>query len=295
MKIAAILCTVNRPAVLHDTVLSIAQQTLAPQQIVIASPAPEFVLQDTLNIAGVMLTIAPIGASRQRNHALRYVQGDIDLVAFLDDDIELSRTYLEEMARLFEAHPDVVIASGRMLHDGGRGSRIEREEARELCLEYDRLHDANARISFHRVDSGYGCNMVVRCAQLGECRFDEALPLYSWLEDRDFSFRCTKGKCPPVELANSVAVHLGWRAGRVSGVRLGFSTVVNPIYLKRKAGTFSLRHIVIHYWLRCLVGNVLGIVTLDRDYDRWGLLKGNLLGYWHLLSGNCDPEQILRM
>ena len=137
--------------------------------------------------------------------------------------------------------------------------------------------------------------MVIRNRDAGAYRFDEGLPLYSWLEDRDFSHRCTRGKCPPVELKNSVAVHLGWRSGRVSGVRLGFSTVVNPVYLMRKAGTFSFAHIVVHYWLRCLVGNVLGILTRDKDCDRWGLLKGNLLGYWHLLSGKCDPEYIIQM
>lgn len=295
MKIAAIICTVNRPTILHDTVLSIARQTLAPQQIVIASPTAEHVLQETLAVQGVVFTVAPIGASLQRNRALQFVASDIDLVAFLDDDIELSRLYLAEMARLFATRPEVIIASGRILHDGGRSSRIERKEALQLCAEHDRRHDEASPLSFKTVDSGYGCNMVVRFAEVGECRFDEALPLYSWLEDRDFSFRCTKGKCPPVELANSVAVHLGWRSGRVSGVRLGFSTVVNPMYLKRKAGTFSLWHVVIHYWLRCLIGNVLGIVCGDKDYDRWGLLKGNLLGYWHLLSGNCDPGQILRL
>lgn len=295
VKIAAIICTVNRPAILRDTVLSIARQTLAPQQIILASPASEHILPETLEVSGVILTIAPIGASMQRNHALRLVTSDIDLVAFLDDDIELSRHYLAEMARLFATRPDVIVASGRMLHDGGRSSRIDRQESLRLCAQHDLLHDKGAPLSFATIDSGYGCNMLVRFAELGECRFDEALPLYSWLEDRDFSFRCTQGKCQPVQLANAAAVHLGWRSGRVSGIRLGFSTVVNPMYLKRKAGTFSFWHIAIHYWLRCLVGNVLGILTRDKDYDRWGLLKGNFLGYLHLLSGNCDPGQILRM
>jgi hypothetical protein len=99
----------------------------------------------------------------------------------------------------------------------------------------------------------------------------------------------------PVELENAVAVHLGWRAGRVSGVRLGFSTVVNPIYLKRKANTFPLSFIVVQYWARCLVGNILGLLTRDTEYDRAGLLKGNLLGFRHLLSGHCDPEHILQL
>lgn len=295
MKIATIICTLNRPEILHETILSVRRQSLAPEQIVISSPEAKHVLPETLALPGVQFVLAPVGASKQRNRALDMVADDIELVAFLDDDIELSRCYFAEMARLFRDHPEVIVASGNMLHDGGRGARIEREDAKRVCEKYDSAHTKIEPIEYKVVDSGYGCNMLVRNREIGKCRFDEGLPLYSWLEDRDFSYRLTKGKCPPVELRNAAGVHLGWRSGRVSGVRLGFSTVVNPLYLKRKAGTFSFLHIVIHYWLRCLAGNILGIVTRDREYDRWGLLKGNVLGYWHLLSGKCDPEHILEM
>lgn len=295
MKIAVIICTLNRPDVLHETLLSVKRQSHAPEQILIASPDAKHVLPETGAIPGVIFIQTPIGLAKQRNRALQNIAVDIDLIVFLDDDIELSRSYFAEMARFYDEHPNVVVASGRILHDGGRGTRIERDEARRVCEAYDGEHHAFDSISYSRVDSGYGCNMVVRSSELGNCRFDERLPLYAWLEDRDFSHRCTKGKFPPIELSNAVAVHLGWRTGRVSGVRLGFSTVVNPVYLRRNAGTFSLSYIIVHYWLRCLIGNLLGIITGDKEYDRWGLLKGNFLGYWHLFSGKCDPEYILQI
>lgn len=295
MNIAVILCTIHRPAVLHQTVLSVRRQALAPVQIIVCSPGSEHLLPETLALPGVEWVQSAPGLATQRNRALASVAANTDLVAFLDDDIELSRFYLAAMARLFCEQPRVVLASGRLLYDGGRGARIESAEARTLCETYDRRHDSAAPPSWKEIDSGYGCNMVVRSSELCECRFDENLPLYAWLEDRDFSHRCTRGKLPPVELANAAAVHLGWRSGRVSGVRLGFSTVVNPVYLQRKTRMFSPSYIVVHYWLRCLAGNILGILTRDRDYDRWGLLKGNLLGYWHLLTGNCNPQYILRL
>ena len=50
MKIATIICTLNRPSVLHETVLSIMRQSLAPEQIVIASPESKHVLSETLAI-----------------------------------------------------------------------------------------------------------------------------------------------------------------------------------------------------------------------------------------------------
>jgi GT2 family glycosyltransferase len=295
MRIATIVCTVNRPTVLHETLLSVGRQSLEAAQILVATPGAEHVLEASRALPGVEVLYTAAGLAKQRNAALQHVRSEVELIAFLDDDVELSRYYFEEMARLFREKPEIVIASGHLLHDGGRGTRIEQPEARRLCEAYDAAYLPNQPIRDEPVDSGYGCNMVLRASALGSCRFDENLPLYAWLEDRDFSHRCTRGKHAPVELRNAAAVHLGWRTGRVSGKRLGFSTVVNPVYLMRKSKTFSMQHIFVHYWLRCLAGNVLGIVTRDSEYDRWGLLQGNLLGYWHLLSGKCDPQQILKM
>jgi glycosyltransferase involved in cell wall biosynthesis len=295
MNVSVIVCTVNRPMVLHDTILSVKQQHLLPKQIIIASPSADHILPETLALDGVEYVRTSLGLCKQRNQALDAVHPEADLVVFLDDDIELGSRYLLEMERLFRMHPEILIASGRMLHDGGRSGRIDRAEARRQCRLYDESNASNASLLLKDVDSGYGCNMAIRFSRIGACRFDERLPLYAWLEDRDFSHRCTAGAHPPVELQNAVAVHLGWRAGRVSGVRLGFSTVVNPIYLKRKANTFSLSFIVVQYWARCLAGNILGILTRDTEYDRVGLLKGNLLGFHHLLSGHCDPEHILQL
>jgi hypothetical protein len=58
-------------------------------------------------------------------------------------------------------------------------------------------HDAVAAVLKHRCESktetaegAYGCNMFVRSSLLASVRFDERLPLDSWLEDYDFSVRC---------------------------------------------------------------------------------------------------------
>lgn len=295
MNVSVIICTINRPTILHQTILSVQRQVLRPKQIIVASPSLDHILPETLALENVEYVESPVGLCKQRNKALEAVTQGAQLIAFLDDDIELAQSYLAEMSRLFRENPGVIIASGTLLHDGGRGTRIEREQAIDLCTSYDRGHKDGASITFKSVESGYGCNMIARFADMGAIRFDERLPLYAWLEDRDFSHRCTIGRCAPVECKNAVAVHLGWRSGRVSGVRLGFSTVVNPVYLRRKANTFSVRFILVNYWLRCMAGNILGVITHDTDYDRVGLIKGNILGFWHLMSGRCDPEYILQL
>jgi glycosyltransferase involved in cell wall biosynthesis len=295
VNISVVISTLNRPLVLHDTILSILKQELKPRQILISSSGCEHIPAGTLALPGVEFVLSPLGSCVQRNRGLEAVAPGTDLVVFLDDDVELCVSYFAEMARLFTEHPEIKIANGRMLHDGGRGTRISREEAIKLCREYDEIRAANAPLSYKSVGSGYGCNMVCRYSSVAHIRFDERMPLYGFLEDRDFSHHTTLGGHPPVDLYNAVAVHLGWRSGRVSGVRLGFATIVNPIYLKRKGNTFPFGFIFLQYWMRCLVGNILGLLTRDKDYDRIGLLKGNFIGWYHLLSGRCEPEHILNL
>jgi glycosyltransferase involved in cell wall biosynthesis len=295
MNISVVICSVNRPNILHDTLLSILSQTHKPGEVLIVSPAKEHVLAKTREMPGVRFVLSPLGLTAQRNAGLECINHDCDLVAFFDDDIELSATYLENVERLFSENGDVLIASGRLLHDGGRGTAITRDQACELCREYDRSPKPVAAARCILSDSAYGCNMVVRYAATKGVRFDEGLPLYAWLEDRDYSHRITKSRHHPVEFQGSVAVHLGSRSGRIGGVRMGFSEIVNPLYLWARNRTFPLRYIVVQYWIRCLVGNILGTLARDSEYDRVGLLSGNLLGFTHLCHGLCDPAHITKL
>ena len=138
----------------------------------------------------------------------------------------------------------------------------------------------------------YGCNMAFRVVDIAGHRFDERLPLYGWQEDTDFSRRVARGR-PILRLHGLRGVHLGVKRGRVSGVRFGYSQIVNPLYLVRK-GTGTGR------WAANLIGrNVLANAALslrpEPEVDRFGRLKGNLIAAGHLLRGRCDPEFILRL
>jgi GT2 family glycosyltransferase len=293
MKISVVVCSVNRPAILHDTVISIVAQDQPISEVLIVCPSKKHILQATLETPGVRFVLGPLGLPAQRNAGLETIDSDCDLVAFFDDDIELCTSYLKNIAALFAENPDIRIASGKLLRDGGRCTVVTREQARALCWERERNEILPAGpVRYVPSNSAYGCNMIVRHAAINKLRFDEGLPLYAWLEDRDYSHRITKNLHPPVECQDAVAVHLGARSGRIGGVRMGFSEIINPVYLWVKNKTFSLPYIVVQYWMRCLLGNILGILTRDSEYDRIGLLKGNLLGLEHLLCGRCDPAHV---
>src|SRR5215468_9398188 len=104
MKISVIVCSFGRPGVLDETVQSIVNQTVLPDEILITSPSMIHVEAQTLSRDRVRFIPAPHGLTLQRNTALEQV-GDTDLIAFLDDDMELSSTYLERMVQLFAADP----------------------------------------------------------------------------------------------------------------------------------------------------------------------------------------------
>jgi GT2 family glycosyltransferase len=294
MRISVILCSFGRPGVLDETVQSVLNQTVLPDEILIASPSMVHVEAQTLSRERVRFIPAPHGLTLQRNTALERV-GDTDLIAFLDDDLELCSTYLERMVQLFATDPELIIASGRMLADGGRGTMVSRHTSRILCARHESAIQGASQIETKPLDYGYGCNLMVRSSACKTVRFDENLSLYAWLEDSDFSYRCTVGGKPPVINLSAACVHLGWRGGRISGRKMGYSQIVNPIYLWRKARVFTLRHLVVQYWMRCLAANVAGVFLGKPEEDRLNRLKGNVTAIWHLLNRRCDPSAIKQL
>jgi len=294
-RITVILCTLNRAAVLHDTVLSILAQTVPIEEILIGTPQPQSVQAATLSLPRIRLIETRLGLPVQRNACLDQVAPGMDLIAFVDDDMEFCGDYFERMVQLFDANPEVTAASGRLLHDGGIDSPIDRASAATMCRNAETQPSADSR-AFEPKAYAYGCNMVFRAQEIRGLRFDEELPLYAWLEDSDFSHRVVAGRSlGSVTCLQAIAVHLGWQGGRVAGIKLGFSQIVNPFYLWRKSRTFSLPHIIVQFWLRCLVGNFLGTIHGPEIEDRPGRLRGNFKGLWHVLQGRCDPKMAIQL
>src|SRR5260370_11359958 len=78
------------------------------------------------------------------------------------------------------------MAAGRGISDGIIGPGLDIEEAhRALHANGEDEAADDGLLWLDEVDSGYGCNMAVRLApaRANNCRFDERLPLYGWLEE----------------------------------------------------------------------------------------------------------------
>jgi GT2 family glycosyltransferase len=121
-------------------------------------------------------------------------------------------------------------------------------------------------------------------------RVDERLPLYAWYEDIDVTRQLGRHGAI-LRLAGARGVHLGSKSGRVKQLRLGYSQVVNPVYLARK-GTFPWNHAIPSAARHCLA-NLVRSLKPEPWADRWGRFRGNMIGLWDLLRGRAAPERIL--
>jgi GT2 family glycosyltransferase len=198
---------------------------------------------------------------------------------------------LERAVKLFEAYPDIVGATGHLVADGINGPGFAASEARQLLDDYD-ASPPPLMVPSHDLRGLYGCNMVYRASAIAGLRFDERLPLYGWQEDIDFGVRAAaRGRT--VKTFAFAGVHCGVKGARISGVRTGYSQVINPAYLVRK-GTMDWRYarkIVV----RNIVANHLRALRPEPWIDRVGRARGNWLGVFDLLLGRVTPERILQL
>lgn len=285
------IATAGRPLVLNETLRLLARQELLPERVLVCpAHAGDFAFpgEEALPFA-LEVVEAPPGASAQRNAILDRLASERDgLVLFLDDDFFPRVDYLREAHALFAAHEDVVIATGRVVADGAPGPGLSVEEGREWLAR-----DAATREQgLEPLYNGYGCNMVVRLGVVNRhrYRFDEQLPLYSWLEDVDFSRHLARhGRIVRAEQMRGV--HLGVKRGRGSGLRLGYSQIANPWYLMRKR---TMRpDLALGQAFRNGAANIARALRPEPWIDRRGRLRGNLLALGDLVRGRLHPRNIL--
>lgn len=290
MRIAIGIATRGRPAILAEMLRELDLQTRAPDRILVCHVTPSDVGDVARDFPGVEFLTAEAGLPRQRNRILDAI-GDCDAVLFLDDDFIAAPPWLAALEAVLLAHPDCAVATGTVVADGAKGPGITPDEARAILAADTPPASLTAA---HEHFNGYGCNMALRLAPVREhaLRFDEKLPLYAWYEDIDLTRRMLPhGKI--LRLEGARGVHLGVKQGRVPGVRLGYSQVVNPIYLARK-GSFPWSHAIPSAGRHCLI-NLLRSIRPEPEVDRWGRFRGNLRGVWDLLTGRADPERILSL
>jgi len=236
----------------------------------------------------VELVLAERGLPRQRNAGLDHLGQGADVVVFFDDDFVPANDYLAVLEEEFSARPELVGATARLIADGIKSPGISFDAAVRLV----EAHRPGATIAERRLPALYGCNLAVRLAAARGLRFDEALPLYGWQEDVDFSSRLGRiGQL--VYTSRLTGVHLGAKGGRTSGLRLGYSQIANPVYLLRKR-TIPPR-LAWRLMLRNFAANLARSPWPESYVDRAGRLRGNLTALADLVAGRLHPGRILEL
>lgn len=290
MRLVVIIPTIGRKELLPYALARLAAQTRRPDAVIVSAPDASHVGPLRGGDLRVDAVFGRTGLTAQRNLALDAALPGCDLVTFLDDDFLPGRRYLEGVETLLDRHRDWAVLTGRVALDGAAGPGHAPEDGMAALIAAEAAAAADPGAA--DVAAAYGCNMSMRGADIGAQRFDERLALYGWQEDVDFSRRIAAGR-RIVRSEALIGVHLGYKPGRMSGVRLGYSQVVNPIYLARKGtmpAPFAARLMA-----RNLAANLFRSLRPEPYVDRRGRLRGNLRAIAHLLRGRIEPEHILRL
>jgi len=283
-----VICTINRPAIVDETLRSLLRQPRFHSEIIVSSGSETSLKTETTLLPRIRLVRGVKGLTKQRNAALQLV--DTPYVLFVDDDVELDPEYIVRMESLFGQHPEIAIACGHAVLD-----RLETRRPVTREMAFRALKDT-ARATGWEPGPRWirGHNMFVRTEVAKRTGFDEHLPLYALYEDLDFVARCQKhGKA--ARNMEARIVHLGTMTGRINEVRLGYSQFANAWYLVGK-GIWQFG-VVLQVWAIQLGGNLVWSLVVRKAElaDRRSRLKGNLFALADLVRGRLDPENIVAM
>lgn len=289
LRTAVVLASAGRPDLLGEILVSCAGQQGVSFETVVTVPDRASLPSDPTLLEGVTVVTGTRGLAAQRNAGIEAL-GGIDVVAFFDDDSVLRADYLAHALAFFEAHPDVVGLTGDVLLDGAVSGEVPREAADAALAASESQPGDDRWLPWRQL---YGCNFVVRLDRAPTLRFDDRLPLYSWLEDHDFARRLMRVG-PLAKVLDCVIVHRAAASGgRQSHVRLGYSQTMNAYYLFRK-GSFPL-WLMAEQIFRVVAKNIaLSIVGPERTWRR-ERLRGNAIAARDIARGRVTPERILTM
>jgi hypothetical protein len=289
LRVGVVVATLGRPGDCETLMDCLMMQTQRPSAIVLSTEKPSDL--PTNLPSGGRVVMGPRGLCAQRNRGVAAIVEACDVIVFFDDDFLPSSRSIEGIAELFAAFPDVVGATGRVLADGVTRGGIGLAEAWRILADAEANVREPVRIE-RELKTAYGCNMAFRVSAMKGHEFDERLPLYGWQEDVDFAGQLTKvGRI--VQTNAMIGVHRGAPGARAPGARLGFSQIVNPLYLVRK-GTMRRIHAA-----RLITTNMLAnharALAPEKHVDRAGRVRGNWRGLAQVLRGRIEPLDMLKI
>lgn len=199
-----IVCTRNRPRDLAECLSTVLEQSVLPTEILVvdSSDGEETkelcnILTETEKSVRVVYVRTNKGLTLQRNAGLRLVQGKFDIVHFIDDDVLLETSYIENINDSFVANPKVVGASGMVLGGSRRPPRLSARIALRDSKIPGKVLASGYNVGAHEtadkcfLDWMPGCSMSFLLASIVGLQFDEGRSGYALGEDVDFGIKAS--------------------------------------------------------------------------------------------------------
>lgn len=274
VNISVLIPTYHRPNDLQSCLDSLLQQALKPLEVIIIDNGSDDITEKLIrtlyeDFAGQQIELRYVqnnslnSLTVARNLGFRESRGNI--ILFLDDDVILDPSYIQEIARVYQTHP----------HALGVQGYIDAEPSRPFPEFFYKLFFWGRREARHcrvmpSVSATFpknldeithcqclsGANHSWRRSVLDEFQYDENLVKYSDGEDLELSYRVYK-KYPGALFITPFAnlVHRSSPEGRTPGKQLIFMREIYGLYLFFKLFNPTLPNIGIFIWSR--IGRIL--------------------------------------
>jgi len=249
-------------------------------------------------LAVTVLTSPRGSASAKRNQGVQAVRGEINLIAFMDDDIVVEPQALEVMMNFWESSPPELAGVGFNLvnHPPLFASRLKSLRLAAKLALYDSRGGAVLCSGVHTL-IGFvsrtqyvqwlpSTAVVYRRQILAEYSFDEWYQGYNYLEDLDFSYGISR-RFELAVLAEARVWHYPSRIGRTNAYLFGKKEVVNRLYFVRKHRELSPALCCLAVVVRALLSLFQGITAFQAGQFRraWG----NLVALFSSLTHGLKP------
>ena len=289
-KIGVVIPTVGRCDELRRTLKSLAEQTHPPDQVVILDEAGEAnPMRDEFARLNICVSTFPRGASSvKRNRGVKLLSADIELIAFMDDDIVVEPAAIQAVLDFWRDSGVELGGVGLNLvnHPPLFASRLKSLKVVKMLSLYDSRRGAVLRSGFHTL-IGYveettfvewlpSTAVVYRREALNEHLFDEWYEGYSYLEDLDLSYSIGR-KYRLAVLAGARYCHYPSPVGRTDSYSFGKMEVANRFHFVREHADLSPARCALALTVRMLMSLFLGITKLDGSYFRRA--AGNVAGF----------------
>lgn len=247
----------NRPEMVRDALLSIHQQTVKPDEILLVDDCSSVENQEKLKelsgLAKIISTPRNAGLAGARNFGAQNATGE--WLAFLDDDDTWLPDKQERQIRYLETHPEVQALGG--------GTTMRTSDGREEYWGEKETYHVNLAHALAHTAALVPSMMIRRDVLLGLGGFNSSL---RYLEDYEFGIRLIESGCNTHFLAEPLFIYN--RGGRQQSSAQW-----------EKMFSHEIRILNMHAELARRQFGPLGLTRLRaRCYQKYGLRKGGIMG-----------------